>query len=301
LEDSTASGTAASAGIKATSGTDQAEVSVDVSTAGVTSITLDADTITTAAGYAPAADQDVARFTDVVSRVTSLPAINMRVDSGRYSNDTGAISTHVGSYAATDMKAYNGAAFSEGGKFIYNNNNNGGTRGTMNQDTVDLLAAMGRTASNDKRYGVEFYIINATAGSGTAGNIGSNYLVISTSGHVGMGNTIHLEYWVRAKSGGSVDPIINLYHSGSINYAVIDGVKQTVGSSGDMYTLVRNSTSAGWHHVALQYTAKRGYWSSIFALYATSGAILQIACPFELNGAIPAEAVVKHASPLSSI
>ena len=77
--------------------------------------------------------------------------------------------------------AYNNSSFASAGQFIHNNTDAGGTAGNQTQAVLDLLTALGRTAGSPARYGVEFNILEITAGAGTSastpGTSGDLYLM----------------------------------------------------------------------------------------------------------------------------
>jgi hypothetical protein len=121
---------------------------------------------------------DGASFTDaiVIDSATGVPsfpqanllqsyAVNLYQDSGRFAgNGVNAIS--VGAFAwPAYLTVYNGATRTGLGKFITDNADYGGAAGSLDANVRDLIDMI--RDSGHRRYGVEFWVAEVTAGSGT--------------------------------------------------------------------------------------------------------------------------------------
>jgi hypothetical protein len=93
-------------------------------------------------------------------------AVNMFPDSGRFAVDQGE-SYVAGSFVFPSYLAlYGGATASDGGKFITDNNDYGGTAGTLSANIKDLVDLIRDPAY--RRYGVEFRVAEITMGADTS-------------------------------------------------------------------------------------------------------------------------------------
>lgn len=92
-------------------------------------------------------------------------AISLYADSGRFAG-VSASSTTAGSFVAPAyFGTINGASISSIGKFINNNDDYGGSAGSLNAHVKDLIDRIRDAAY--RRYGLEFHVAQITAGSGT--------------------------------------------------------------------------------------------------------------------------------------
>ena len=91
-------------------------------------------------------------------------AINLYSDSGRFGGG-GASGIGIGAFAwPRYLTLYNGATVAALGKFIHNNDDYGGSAGALDpavRDLVDMIRD-----SSYRRYGIEFWVAEVTAGSG---------------------------------------------------------------------------------------------------------------------------------------
>ena len=212
-----------------------------------------------------------------------VPLINLMPDSGRYAGRENPLSYSSGTFANSPFfSSYNGMAVASAGKFIHDNTTYGGARGTLTQDVIDLLDAMGRAGD---RYGVEFYIASYTAGTGTAspstGKDGVARYLLSVNGSRAIGaagTTSTFTAWVRVKS-GSVHTSGPSFHS---------GVEAPAG-----VVFPANK----WFPLIIQRTQPRGYDNGMPAIYAAPGSIVQIALPAFFAG----KAYTTNVSPVPTI
>ena len=230
-------------------------------------------------GKIQAIDNEVAlKSAEVDSFITTarseFPATNLLQDSGRFAgNDDRALLLGGRLFAAPGfLTPYNGAsAWSSAGEFIHDNSTNGGTAGALPQSAIDLLAAIGRVGS-DASLGVEFFIGQITAGTGTfqqAGNAGHYLLTANTSENMyGSSGFLTFAAWVRAVSGSfSMPTSTGLY---------VDGVKQL-----NAVTLI---PSDGFKHVKIELPSVRGFDSAAPNLGAAANSVIQLALPVVTAG-----------------
>lgn len=93
-------------------------------------------------------------------------AINLFADSGRFAGNS--VNTEYATTFAFPpyISLYNGAAAAAYGKFITNNNDYGGAAGALAAEVKTLIDKVKNPSY--RRYGVEFFVAQVTAGSGTA-------------------------------------------------------------------------------------------------------------------------------------
>jgi hypothetical protein len=219
------------------------------------------------------------------------PVVNIMSDSGRGTVKANPLSRAVGAFSASRVEAFltsnNGAsAWTEVGKFIHDNTTNGGAAGALTSTTIDLLAAMGRS-STAARYGVEFYILERTAGTGTslsAPGYPNNYLA-TTNGSTAMfgaGNVCTFTAWMRCVDG---------------NQLVV--ARSPVWVNGLLQTNIAVITPAmGWVHVRTIISSTIGYDNAAPQIYTEANQKWQIALPgFFLGYVDPG----RHLAPLQTI
>lgn len=220
------------------------------------------------------------------------PFINLMPDSGRGGGRANPLLQGIGGYVGSPFfAAFNGAARSEGGKFIHDNNNYGGTRGALAQTVVDLLVAMERTAVNNyARYGAEFYAERFTAGAGTGGAIAipgepAHYLMTTNGSRVifGAGGFVTYTAWMRTVSG-----------SLALGNSSAEVFKKGVRAQGTQLL----KPAEGWTHMRIVSRSFIGYDTAFPNLYATPGTVVEISCPAFFNGRVDPGI---HTSPIATI
>ena len=129
---------------------------------------------------------------------------NLLEDGGRFAGSPEPSDTIAPAYTVPSyLFAYNGATFSAGHQFIFDNNDYGGTRGALGSDARSLIDKV--KSSGVRRYGPEWYIMNIAAGTSTnapsvvAGGV-THYLCATNSG-VPLPARYTLNYYVRCISG----------------------------------------------------------------------------------------------------
>lgn len=93
-------------------------------------------------------------------------AISLFADSGRFGGNSAPIETISSFSFPSYISLYNGASSANYGKFITNNNDYGGSAGALATHVKTLIDA--KKDSSYRRYGVEFFVGQITAGSGTS-------------------------------------------------------------------------------------------------------------------------------------
>ena len=203
-----------------------------------------------------------------------LPFINLMPDSGRFGGRINPLQYNLGTTFTSSpfLIAYNGGTWAEAGKFIYNNTNSGGTAGTMTEPVTSLLTAQGRIGSSNTRYGIEYFVVSYTCGTGTITSSTYNgvtrYLISTNNTRALFQSEMACTFacWIRIKS-GTVHSTMGMY---------VNGVYQDPG-----YVL---ASAAGWVHIRIAAQASTGYNNAFPNLYATPSAVLEIALPCFFGG-----------------
>lgn len=204
-----------------------------------------------------------------------FPFINLMIDSGRFNGLIDPIGIYTDANfdnVSSFFASYNGSTIVDGGEFIYNNNNNGGTSGTMNADVVALTQAMGTSAL---RYAVEFHIATLTQGSATnipltATNGATTYLstVCNSQAIYSADAWTTFVGWLRAKTG-----TLTLRQSFYLNGELKAGGFAITPAMGFVHIRTAQQNSTGYNNA----------WPGIAA---SIGAEIQIALPAFFNGLV---------------
>lgn len=211
-----------------------------------------------------------------VEAAKGFPFINLMIDSGRFNGVIDPLtvytSTNFDANASMFFYPYNGTTFADGGEAIYNNNNNGGTSGTMNADVVALTQAMG---TSTLRYFVEFHIATMTQGTGTAlpltaSNGAVTYLSTTNNSQAIFAANAWTTYvsWMRAKI-GTLTFRTAFY---------LNGESKPAGFA--------ITPDMGWVHIRGTGQNATGYLNAWPNIQATQGAEIQIALPAFFNGLV---------------
>lgn len=209
---------------------------------------------------------------------------NLYPDAGRFAGNAVAGSLTVSTFAANpSITLFNAATGVAGPKFTFDNSTNGGAGAALDANVNSLMAKMrAPNAANSapRRYGVEFFTWDVTAGAGT-----SSPLVVSAVNH----------YLLLTHVAKPIVPVFSHYYwflvlSGAAAVGVsydrfIDGVRHGAAAA--------YNNASGWKHVATHHQEKLsgasyfGYVPAIMGLYATPGARLLIAAPTLTPGIPP--------------
>lgn len=203
-------------------------------------------------------------------------ALSLYADSGRFAGPAARDIT-IGSFAFPSyFQTQNGASVGTIGKFIHNNNDYGGTAGTLNAHVKDLIDRI--RAAAYRRYGLEFHVAEVTAGAGTAleaiisGGV-PHYLAILLS-HGPRIPALTFHAYMRALDA----PIIMRRYAG-----------QTIAKDGvTSESNVTISPSDGWVSMTIwdeqDPRSSAGYQPMPFNVYMAPGSRFLLACPALLAG-----------------
>lgn len=237
----------------------------------------------TSTGWVDYSNAETASYVDAF--INNRPHPNILFDNGRYAGTSALYNTQLSDVTAPFSQGvlvtYNGSTFSEAGKFIYDNNDFGGSSGSMTQTTIDLINTIGRS-SGDARYGSEFRICGITAGSGTGSRGtfpgGTRYLMETISAYTSVAFSYATTFcsWIRAV-GGTIG-----IAGGAGIYFSINGVEQPTSH----YDL---SPDDGWIFYTLTVSNKRGYDSVVIYVYGNNGTVAQLALSGMFNGIVKPE------------
>ncbi|ADU36236.1 hypothetical protein [Variovorax paradoxus] len=217
----------------------------------------------------------------------SVGVVNLMSDSGKMTARANPLALNVGAFDAGKMTlwfvAYNGSsAWSEVGKFIFDNTTNGGAAGALTATTSDLIAAMGRTGTS-ARYGSEFYIAERTAGAGTANPhplFAANYLSSTMNSVVqavmNADRAVTFAGWIRAIDN---DQVVVGVQAAGVQQVYLNGVRQAGVSAGAVIT-----PAMGWCHVRVVIRSAIGYQNASPNIYAQAGQKFQVALPAWMYG-----------------
>ncbi|WP_429911163.1 DUF2793 domain-containing protein [Glycocaulis sp.] len=207
-------------------------------------------------------------------------SFNLLKDAGRFAGSPEPQSAVVSGFTApTYFNPVNGADISAGPKYIYNNNDYGGSAGTLDPD-IDALISKLKNASS-RRYGVEFFALQITAGSGTgtARTIDgvTHYLPFATP-QLPLPPELTFNVHVLVKS-GSVGCAI----PSAPNALYIDGVRHT-----DPQRILPED---GWKQVTRQMNWNPasfvGYDNICHQIFATPGTVFWLAALTVTPGHLP--------------
>lgn len=210
-----------------------------------------------------------------VEAAKGFPFINLMQDSGRFNGLIDPLTSRTSTdfyNVSSFLTPYNGSTIADGGEAIFDNNNNGGTSGTMNDDVVALTQAMG---TSTLRYFVEFHIATLTQGSGTAVQFTASNGIVTYLSTVNNSQALFAANaygtyvgWMRAKT-GTLTFRSGFYLNGelkSAGFAIIP----------DM----------GWVHIRLTRSTAAGYDNAWPGICASTSAQIQIALPAFFNGSV---------------
>lgn len=204
----------------------------------------------------------------------NVPVENKEVNHGRFSAETiRALTTFDDT--SIGLVEYNSASFAQGEKFIDDNADNGGAGGSLGSDVSALVTALGSAGRIDLRNGYEFYILDITAGGGTADgqNVSTiDYYPIAESddSFLGpIGSTITYQFWCRLESLAT-----------PANKGIILGdtlVTTYVNGVQDNQALLE--VADGWVHVRQTAVLTTEFKQLFPAIYANVGDVINIALP----------------------
>lgn len=223
------------------------------------------------------AEQVTGLGTFATANYSAAPFINLMPDSGRFAGKTNPLAGELsGSFSRSDFfNEYNGSVQSDAGKFITNNSTYGGTGGALTEPVQSLILKTGQ-----RRYGVEFYVMRATAGTGTLLGYAGKYLLFGGIGKALYASDGYMTFtaWLRSETGAHT--ISRPYYK--------DGI------------LVAEGTDIGaqWVHVRVVSRSTLGYEGEAPFIHSDPLAKLNIALPAFYSGIVD---VGRHSSPIPTI
>lgn len=209
----------------------------------------------------------------------NIGAMNLLPDSGRFmGNAVEPLDRDVPGSTFMNESGFfnmaNGGIVISGGKFINNNNNFGGTSGTMLQDVVDLVNTISNISARDKRYGTEFNIMNVSQGAGTntPHSIVTDAYLITSNGNksiIGSGKYVTFSAWIRVKNGTLiVDKDIKL-HMNAIEISA---------------PYLQLTSADGWVHIQSVFSDGSGTNSTLPRLFGSNNTNFDMAMPVFSHG-----------------
>ena len=202
------------------------------------------------------------------------------LDSGRFAGLINSVQKTFGaSFVSPDewFQLQNGSSgWTDAGKFVNDNSLSGGA-GPVSPATVqELIVAMNRNTPSLGGFGAEFFIAQATMGTGLSFPLDGNpslHLLSATSANVqsvtGFDNRVSTGLWLRVIGGTVGIKISNVLTK-------INDIQKTSAE-------LLNSTN-GWTHIHHVSSAATGLNSFLPEIYAASGTQVQIALPYIMPG-----------------
>lgn len=211
------------------------------------------------------------------AKQSAYPVFSLMPDSGRFAGDVDPLAlTFATPFSPSPMLVpINGSVITDAGKFSHNNATGGGAAPALAEPVISLLAAMGRTG-DEARYGVEFYVMRATAGEGTDGGAPIGRDGVSRSLVLANGSQAIYQAeswatfvaWVRVTS-GSIHCQAERFQNGE----PVDFGAPILPED-------------GWIHIRVIQQSPRGYNYSFPSLFAAPGTVVELACAAVFNGLV---------------
>ncbi len=228
----------------------------------------------------------VSRSTGAVSMPLTPPLaapFNLLKDAGRFAGSPepqSAIS--AGFTAPAYFGTVNGSSFAAGPKFIFDNATYGGAQPALDVDVDALVTRLKDVANTSwRRYGVEFYLLQVTAGSGTAMPLtvgAATYYLCMTNTNAPVPAQMTVGFHLLVKSG-----TVALFYGSSESTLHLDGTPFT-----SHQLLV---PADGWRQVTRLVNRNPrqfvGYNNTLKRLYASPGTVFYLAAPFFTPGHVP--------------
>lgn len=223
------------------------------------------------------ADGQTGRLSFPNTNLLSDYAVSLLPDSGRFAGNAAKTNT-VGAFSLPAyFTLYNSSTAGDAGKFISDNNDYGGTQGTLPATVKDLIDGIRSPAH--RRHGVEFRVAEITMGSGTAStpiNVEStNYYLSALPSFGPMVPAMTFHAYIRAIDA----PVLWSRQAGQT--LIVDGV------DGTEHALI--APADGWVSVTVQHLTDPylsvGYQPNLWSIYAAaSGHRYQLACLALMGG-----------------
>lgn len=214
--------------------------------------------------------------------VVETQPMNLLKDGGRFSGSPEPASFAASSFVAPDyLTPYNGAAFASGPRYTANSSTYGGPNDALDPDIEAFMAKL-KDPGNARRYSVEFFVLQVTAGSGTltapVSVDGVDHYRAVENAYSPVPSHFTLNFHVLVKSGS-----VALTRVPQNETLFIDG--DVVAASPSI------SSDQGWRQVTRRYAFDPrdygGYSQVLIGLHATPGSVFYIAAPFLSPGHTP--------------
>ncbi len=223
------------------------------------------------------------RASGSVSLPATVPApapFNLLQDAGRFGGSPEPKSAGAPTFTAPSyITSVNGAVLAQGPKFIYDNTTYGGSAGALDAD-VDALISKLKDASK-RRYGVEFYLLQVTAGTGTSVQIsfgGDTYYLPVSFPQVALPTAMSVNYHLLVKSGS-----VGIYRPTGIHRLFLDGTEYA--------THQKIVPGDGWRQVSKLVIVPPdqfiGYDNVVHGIYATPESVFYVAALTVVPGHMP--------------
>ena len=206
---------------------------------------------------------------------------NVLPDSGRFNgagNNT--VFSGVAYVEPTYLAPVGGASFAPHAKFIHDNNDYGGTAGTLDPEIRSLIDHL--RPADARRYGPEWYALRMTQAPAAASESqvigGQAYGLVCTNTFTAMPVRYSVGYYLRVTSGAAAIRV----NSSTASRAAVDGVPVPAGPGASPVVI---NPADGWKHIALQAQPNKfGYEYAAFQLLASGNAETLLALPVILFG-----------------
>jgi len=208
---------------------------------------------------------------------TAPPSVmlNLFPDAGRFAGTPEPQGVIASSFSTPPyLSPYNGSNFEQGVPFIHNNASYGGSAASLDTIMEEWVSKI--KDINNRRYGIEFFSLKITAGTGANGRLtvdGTDHYLTMSNQSAPISNQMSLTFYVYVVSGQIV--------IGDQNERYIDGVKTDDGA-------YRLDNAMGWKQVTYllddDAPTSLGYDTNLFRLYATPNSVFYLAAPAMMAG-----------------
>ena len=204
--------------------------------------------------------------------------VNLFNDAGRFSGTPEPTSFQAPNFTAPQyLTPYNGASFGAGPKYTSNSQSYGGSAAALDPTIVSLIDRI-KSPGNSRRFGVEFFALRITSGTGTSAGAAiienENYYRCVENRTAPITAQLTMNYHVivlTGKVGLTQSPRETLYLDGE---KVIDPQKLTPNDGWKQITRIFDFDSRSFS----------GYSQVLVGLMATPNTAFLLACPFVSAG-----------------
>ena len=209
--------------------------------------------------------------------LNGIPIFNLFEDAGRFAGSPEPNGVSAPSFVQPGyFSPYNGATLTAGPKFIHNNNNFGGTAGTMTAD-IEALTQTTRPGAQPAtlRYGPEYFSMQLQAGTGASFVSGgtTHYLALGNSANILPQKSV-LNLWFLVQNGSAA-----IRDLGGDEY-FINGVQHQPQQAFAASNLWQQFT----RRLTQPIDTYLGYVTPLAPIYLAPGSTILIALPFLYPG-----------------